>query len=151
MSRNKHTSATEWDWENWEESRGCWLRYAPKCKYMDDDHVVQFVASIIFIITQVLTTRQEANNSCTLFVFIECCRPTPFWTLRDDSAKIVLILRLHWPVNYKNTVSQNATRRRVIIRPDKSCDVLRLLLIKRCIDETSLFLLLIVPSFLSQH
>lgn len=150
MSRNKHTSATEWDWENWEESRGCWLRYAPKCKYMDDDHVVQFVASIIFIITQVLTHGRRPIIHAP-YSFLSCVAVLLRFGHCGMTAKIVLILRLHWPVNYKNTVSQNATRRRVIIRPDKSCEVLRLLLIKRCIDETSLFLLLIVPSFLSQH
>lgn len=151
MSRNKHTSATEWDWENWEESRGCWLRYASKVQIHGWWSCCSIRGIDYFYHHPSVNTRQEASNSCTLFVFIVCCCPTPFWALRDDSAKIVLILRLHWPVNYKNTVSQNATRRRVIIRPDKSCDVLRLLLIKRCIDETSLFLLLIVPSFLSQH
>lgn len=39
---------------------------ARKCKYTDDDHVIQifqFVPVIIFIIIQVLTTRQESNNN----------------------------------------------------------------------------------------
>lgn len=84
--------------------------FARKCKYTDDDHVVrifQFVPVIIFIIIQVLTTRQEANNSYTLSSSTCVSRPVlraQRWRLSGT----VVILNLYWSVNYTQH-PENAT------------------------------------------